>query len=121
MTFSQWLPVSRRGGGEYNTQNFTIPVGVDNVRVRLDVVPDDFTTSDLSVTATVQISIDGAQTWQDEMVVGWLGSIQTPPPGKEIGWFAAFSDVSRYAGMLVRVHFSTSGTFRWGLEGELIP
>lgn len=121
MALTQWLPRSRRGGGEYNTQNITIPAGVDNVRVRLDVDPADFTTPDLSVTAAVQSSSNGGQTWQTEMTVGWVGCIQTLPPGMTPGWFAACNGIGIYAGLLIRVHFSTAGTFRWGLEGELTP
>ncbi len=119
MALTQWLPRSRRGGGEYYTQNFTVPLGIDNVRVRLDVAPTDFTTLDLSVTATIETSQDGGQTWGNEMSVVWMGDIQTPPPGKEVGWFATCNGISRLADKLIRVHFITVGTFRWGLEGEL--
>lgn len=120
MALTQWLPASRRGGGEYNTNNFTIPAGADSVRVRLDVNPADFTTPDLSVTASVEVSTDGAQTWLFQMAVGWLGA--DPPPNHRglVGWYAQVNGISQYAGALVRVHFSTSGTFRWGLEGELL-
>lgn len=117
MAFEQWLPRSRRGGGEYNTQNFTVPSGVDMVNVRLDVDPLEFATPDLSVTATVEISTDGAVTWLHQMTVGWLGGPVIKPGG---GWYASINGISGFAGALVRVHFSTSGTFRWGLEGELI-
>ena len=120
MALEQWLPRSRRGGGEYNTQNHTIPVGVDVVHVRLDVDPADFTTSDLSVTATVEVSTDGAQTWIHQMSIGWVGLIPEEIPGKTWTWSAQVNGISFFAGALARVHFSTSGTFRWGLLGELI-
>lgn len=120
MAYSQWLPRSRRGGGEYNTQNFTVPTGIETVRLRLDVALADFTTPDLSVTITIQISTDNAQTWRDEMSVGWIGSVPTPRPGVPFFWAAAITGISQYAGQLVRVHFSTSGSFRWGLQGEII-
>jgi hypothetical protein len=118
MALSQWLPQSRRGGGEYNTGNITIPTGFDTVHIQLDVNPVDFTTPDLSVTASVEISTDGAQTWVHQMSVGWVGV--SPPPGKSGTWYAYVNGISIYAGALARVHFSTSGTFRWGLLGELI-
>ncbi len=121
MALTQWLPVSRRGAGEYTTPSFTIPDGVDSVHVHLDVLDNDFNTSAVSVTATIEVSQDGGQTWQFQMSVSWVGA--TPPPinrGGITGWYAAVSDLHHFVGMLVRVHFSTVGTFRWGLEGELI-
>ena len=120
MAFNKWLSKSRRGGGEYNTQNFIVPPSVDNVRLRLDVTPSDFGTGDLSVTASVEFSNDGAQSYRPMMSVGWVGC--TPPPtrpGVTPGWYATVSGITQYAGHLMRVHFSTSGDFRWGLEGEI--
>lgn len=117
MALTQWLPKSRRGGGEYNTGNITIPSGIDVCNVQLDVTPADFAVSTRSVTATLEISVDGAQTWQHHLTVGWVGS---PPVGKGGPWNASVNGLSGLAGYLARVHFSTSGSFRWGLLGELL-
>lgn len=120
MALTQWLPKARRGGGEWNTNNFSIPAGFDSVYVQLDVTPAEFATSDLSVTASIEVSRDGAQTWEFQCSTGWVG--QSPPPtnrGGVQGWFMAVNGLSIFSGMLVRVHFSTSGDFRWGLLGEL--
>lgn len=120
MALTQWLPKSRRGGGEWNTNNFIIPADNDSVYIQLDVTPADFTTPDLSVTASIEVSDDNAQTWKFQSSTGWIG--QSPPPtnrGGVQGWFAAVNGLSIYAGKLIRVHFSTSGDFRWGLLGEL--
>lgn len=118
MALSQWLPRSRRGGGEYNTPNYTIPSGMDRVRIVLDIDPAEFATPDLSVTASVEVSKDGAQTWQHQMTVGWVG--ESPPPSKSGTWYAEVNGINALAGYLARVHFSTSGTFRWGLLGEIM-
>lgn len=117
MALTQWMPRSRRGGGEYNTGNFTIPSGVDVCNVQLDVTLAAFGTPDLSVTASVEISTDGAQTWHHQMTIGWVGGQPSPKSGT---WYASVNGISALAGALARVHFSTSGTFRWGLLGELI-
>jgi hypothetical protein len=121
MAFSQWLAKSRRGGGEFTTPGLSVPAGVDTARIQLDVTPADFDTPDLAVTATIEASFDGGQTWEFQMSTGWVG--QSPPPitrGGVEGWFTAVNGLSELSGALVRVHFSTAGTFRWGLLGELI-
>ena len=117
MALSQWLPRSRRGGGEYNIGNFTVPAGIDVCNIVLDVSPADFDNPSLSVTASVEISTDDAQTWVHQITVGWVG--QSPPPGRSGTWYASVNGLAGMAGFLARVHFSTSGTFRWGLLGEL--
>lgn len=119
MALTQWLQQSRRGGGEFNTPNMTVPAGIDEVRVQLDVLPADFAAPDLSVTATVEVSTDNAQTWIHQGSYGWVGGPQPLGPGGVRPWAGGLSGISAYAGFLVRVHFSTSGTFRWGLLGEL--
>lgn len=118
MALNQWLPVSRRGGGEYNTSNFTIPAGITKARVKLDVDPADFSTPGLSVTATIETSRDGAATWQFQMSAGWVGG-PLPDPIIREPWVILMTDLYLFTGALVRVHFSTSGSFRWGILGEL--
>lgn len=113
------MPVSRRGGGEYDTQNFAVPSGVDTIHVMLDVNPNDFDVSNRSIDISIEVSVDGGQTWKFQMSCKWIGG--SPPNNRgQIGWFAAVSGISLYSGNLCRVHFSTVGTFRWGLMGEII-
>ncbi len=119
MALTQWMPVSRRGGGDWDTPSFTIPSGIDTVRVMLDVTPSNFSTPDLSVTMAIEVSMDGGSTWKLQMSTTWTGG--TPPNNRGLlGWFAAVSGVGQYAGYLAHVHFSTVGDFRWGLQGEMI-
>lgn len=121
MAYEQWMPVSRRGGGEFFTNSFTVPTGIDTVNVHLDVADADFSTPDLTVTAIIEVSIDNGQSWIFQMSSNWVG--QTPPPetvGGRTGWYASVNNLSVFSGQLVRVHFITTGTFRWGLEGESI-
>jgi len=120
MAYAVWLPKQNRQGGEWNTPNVTVPMGIDEIRIHLLVTNSQFTTSARSITAVVQISEDGGSNWTDEMSVGWVGNSPPPSaPGKIPGWYAAISGCAAYAGNLARVHISQSGTFSWGIEGEI--
>ena len=121
MALATWINKTTKQGAEYNSANITVPADIDTVRVQLNVVAADFADSSRSVTLTVQISEDNAQTWQELITVGWVGgTLPTPKPGMTAGWFAAVSGVEEYAGKLIRVHISSSGGFSWGIRGEII-
>jgi hypothetical protein len=120
MAYSVWFPKQNRAGGEWNSPNVTVPTGIDEIRVHLLVTNSQFAVATRSITATVQVSHDGAQTWENVMSAGWVGCSPPPSaPGKTPGWFAAFDGCADYIGLLVRVHVSQSGTFSWGVEGEI--
>lgn len=120
MAFSTWISKTTKNGSEYNSGNVIVPDGVDSVRVQLNVTETDFSSPTQSVTMTVELSEDNAQSWQEVLTVGWIGGpLPTPKPGQTAGWFAAVSGISEYAGKLVRVHISSSGRFSWGIRGEL--
>jgi hypothetical protein len=117
MAYTNWLPRSNRAGGEWNSGNFLIPSGINAISIRLNLANvSDFATPDRSITLVLEISKDGAQTWETHMVVGWIGG---PPPGKGGGWYASCDGINQLAGFLARVHISQSGTFRYGIQGEI--
>lgn len=121
MAYDQWLPVSRRGGGEFYTQDRVVPAGVSRVNVKLDVDPAEFPTPDLSLTLILEASTDGGSTWHTEMAVTWRGGVEPHRPDNvPVGWLAGVNGLDSMAGQQVRVHFVTIGTFRWGLLGEMV-
>jgi hypothetical protein len=120
MAYSTWIQKRNRNGGEWNSSNVTIPSGIDTVRIHLVVNSNDFNTEDKSITGSIEISTDGAQTWRTQLSVGWMGGTPSPRPGGQVGWYAAVSGIGQYAGALARAHISQSGNFSWGLEGELL-
>lgn len=123
MALTQWLPVSRRGAGSYTINNIVVPVGVDTVRLQLDVNPADFDTPDKIVNTIIEASIDGGVNWIFQQSTNFIGS-PTPPVthGGLVGWFSAVNGISYYVGQNIRVRFETSGAaFRWGLLGEVLP
>lgn len=116
MTFLPWLPIQDREGGEYNSGNFVVPSNIDVISIRLALKKiENFSTPDLSVTITVETSID-AQIWTTQFAVGWIGGQPSPKSG---GWTASVTGISNFAGQYARVHASQSGAFRWGLEVEI--
>jgi hypothetical protein len=117
MAFSQWMPISHRGGGEFYTSDFAVPANITWVNIRLDVDPVDFATSDLSVTAILEYSNDNGQNWKADLRAVFVGG---PPPGKTGEWLCGCNGIDFYYGFRVRVHFVTVGSFRWGLSGETI-
>ncbi len=116
MAFTEWMPVSKRGSGDWYTADIAVPIGIDWVNARLDVVDANFSTPDLSVTAIIEYSIDGIN-WRPDLRVTWTGG---PPPPKGGERIMGCNGISNFIGQRVRVHFITVGDFRWGLSGELI-
>jgi hypothetical protein len=120
MALTSWISKASRAGGEYNSPNYAIPQGVNNLRLQLNVDADVFEDDRRSVTLEVQVSDNGAASWSALMLTGWTGGpLPTPRPGQTAGWFAGASGLAQHAGMLVRVHASSSGSFTWGMKGEL--
>jgi hypothetical protein len=123
MALEQWLPRSRRNAGNYVINSITVPVGIDAVRIQLDVDPVEFDTQDKTVTTFIEASPDNGNTWIIQQYGTFVGS--TPPPsnrGGVVGWFAYVNGLSTYVGRLIRVRFETTGAaFRWGLLGEVLP
>jgi len=120
MAFAQWLPRSNRSQGNYTTQNFTIPSGIDTVRLQLDIAPNVFSSPTLFVLLTIEISSDNGQTWKPQFTVNWKGGTEPQGPGGPIGWRASVGGIGQYAGMLARVRFDSTGGFRWGILGEIV-
>lgn len=118
MAFQSWISRANRSGGEYNSPNFTIPSGVDQVAIHLNLLANsDFSTPDKSLTITVEVSRDNAVTWEHQFTIGWIGGNPSPRSG---GWDARITGIAPLAGFLARAHVSQSGSFRWGLQGEII-
>lgn len=117
MAFTNWLNRSIRAGGEWNSPNVTIPAGVDKVTVQLNLLNNsDFSTEDKSITIWVEVSDDGGVNWQEIFRAGWVGGT---PPGKSGKWYASMSGLSEFTGYLARAHISQSGSFRYGIQGEI--
>ena len=117
MAFTNWLSRAVRGGGEYNSPNVTIPSGIDRITVQLNLLANsDFSTPDKSLTITVEVSKDNAVTWETQCIIGWVGGAPSPKSG---GWTASIYGIRPLAGYLARAHISQSGSFRWGLRGEI--
>lgn len=117
MAFTNWLSRAVRNGGEYNTPNVTIPTGINKITVELNLLANsDFSTPDKSLTISIEISRDNAVTWESHCVIGWVGGTPSPKTGK---WSAMIDGIAPLAGYLARAHVSQSGSFRWGLRGEI--
>jgi hypothetical protein len=117
MAFTNWMNRSIRNGGEWNSGNFTIPAGIESVNIELNLLQNsDFATPDKSITLSVEVSNDGATTWVEQMTVGWVGGT---PPGRSGKWYASINGIGEFAGFLARVHISQSGSFRYGIRGEI--
>jgi len=120
VAYSNWLARQNRTGGEYNTPNVTVPANINEIRLKLNVLESAFATPDRSITADIEVSMDGAQTWQNVMTVGWVGGTYMPKPGGSVEWVMIASNVTQYTGGLARAHVSVSGNFSWGIQGEIL-
>jgi hypothetical protein len=117
MAFTNWLSRANRAGGEYNTPNVTIPTGINRITVQLNLLANsDFSTPDKSLTITIEISRDSAVTWETHCVIGWIGGAPSQKSGR---WSATIDGIGALTGFLARAHVSQSGSFRWGLRGEI--
>lgn len=119
MAFANWISRAVRQGGEYNSANYTIPTGIDEIRVKLNLLGNDDFAEGSSITIRVERSADGAQTWEEYFTIGWLGGAVPTGPGGPIGWVGGVSGIGEHAGELARVHVSSSGNFRWGIQVEI--
>lgn len=119
MAFANWISRAVRNGGEYNSPNVTIPTGIDEIRVKLNLLANSNFAEGSSITIRAEISNDGAVTWNEYFTIGWLGGAVPEGPGGPIGWVGGVSGISAHVGELVRVHISSSGDFRWGIQGEI--
>jgi hypothetical protein len=117
MAFTNWLPRATRAGGEWNSPNISIPTGINQITIRLNLQSNaDFATPDKSITIWVEVSSDGGTSWQEVFRAGWLGG--SPPPKSGI-WSASATGLGEYAGMLARAHISQSGSIKYGIQGEI--
>jgi hypothetical protein len=116
MAFTNWLSRSIRNAGTFTSTSVTIPSG-NKVTVKLNLLANsDFLTSEKTLIIRVQTSTDKI-TWVEQTSVQWIGGA---PSVKSGIWSASFSGVSNYAGQFVRAVVTQTGSFRWGLQGEII-
>jgi hypothetical protein len=60
MAFTNWLPRATRAGGEWNSPNISIPTGINQITIRLNLQSNaDFATPDKSITIWVEVSSHG--------------------------------------------------------------
>jgi hypothetical protein len=117
MSFINAISRAVRDGGEYNSPNFTVPSNIKHISIALNLqAVSAFATPDKSLTIVAETSNDGAATWQTQFQVGWVGGAPSPKSG---GWTASIDGIQAFAGQLVRLHVSQSGSFRWGLNVEI--
>lgn len=116
MAFSNWFSRSNRGAGTYTTSALTIPSGVDKVTIQLNLLANsDFSTPDKTLIFRVETSTSGA-VWIEQRSINWIGGAPSVKSGK---WSATINGITAFAGQLVRATVIQTGSFRWGLRGEI--
>lgn len=120
MAFTNWIGRSVRQGGEYNSPTVTIPAGLDEVRIQLNLLNNsDFSNTDYNIQLRVEISPDNGVTWNEYFTLAWSGGDVPQGPGGPVGWVGGVTGLAEHAGELIRAHVSSSGGFRWGIRGEI--
>lgn len=117
MALSRWLSRANRQGGVVISRVEVIPNGITGVYAELDLQNNnDFSNPNQLITAKIDVSRDGGNTWDTFAVVAWQGG---PPPGRFGKWAVAWGVSPDLWGQTVRLYLEQAGTIRYGILGEL--
>ena len=107
----RWLNNRRRNGGIHISATVVIPTNVNKVYAELDSSEFD----DPSASITIKIDVLQDSNWISLGHVVWLGGTE---PGRS-GKFYLELDLTAWQGHHVRAYIESTGTFRWGIQGEI--
>jgi len=121
MAFTNWLSRTNRSDRSWTSGVFTIPSGINKVSVRLNLGTNDlFDVPTKTLYITVETADISAGPWVLQYAWSWVGG-PTPTTVKAGGDRRTTLDGIAYlAGKLVRARIDQTGTFRYGIQGEII-